>query len=178
MTNRFLSEYRRHPDKDISDRPTSDLAAYFDFDDEQKIPLWQYIASKYQKFGYRFVPLVRDEISLLCSLDILFMRRDIPGSVIQAGDIDNRIKTLIDALRAPNAPNELVGADQTPGADDDPFYCLLWDDRQVSHLTVETDTLLDPQIPGDADQRKVRLIFTVELRPYFVTLFNLSFAGS
>jgi hypothetical protein len=121
---------------------------------------------------------VRDEISLLCSLDILFLRRDIPGSAIQAGDIDNRIKTVIDALRAPQSQNELVGTDQKPGRDDDPLYCLLWDDRQVSHLTVETDTLLDQQMAGDADQRKVRLVITVELRPYFVTMFNLAFAGS
>jgi len=177
-TNRFLREYKRNPDADIAERPAGDAGAYFDHEPDTKIPLSQYLAQRYQKFGYRFVPLVRDEISLLCSLHVLFLRRDTPGSIIQAGDIDNRIKTLIDALRAPNSPNELVGNDTNPGSDDDPFYCLLWNDNQVSRLSVETDTLLDQPTSGDADARKVRLIITVDLQPYDVTLFNLSFAGA
>lgn len=127
-------------------------------------------------FGYRFVPLVREETSLLCSLDILFLRRDIPGSVIDAGDIDNRIKTIIDALRIPRHQNELVGSDAAPGADDDPFFCLLEDDSQVSRLVVETDTLLDPPADGNLDHSEARLMITVEIRPYDVTLFNLSFS--
>ncbi len=142
------------------------------------IRLENWLASQYRKFGYSFIPLVRDEISLLCSLDILFLRRDIPGSVIQAGDIDNRIKTLIDALRAPNSPNELAHQDKVPSPDETPFYCLLWDDKQVSHLSVETDTLLDPLDVENAEQSRVRLVITVELRPYYVTMFNLAFAGS
>jgi hypothetical protein len=105
----------------------------------------------------------------------LFLRRDIPGSAIQAGDIDNRIKTLIDALRPPRSQNELVGEDATPRSDEDPFICLLEDDRQVSHLSVETDTLLDPPTADEADQRKARIVITVELRPYYVSVFNMSF---
>jgi hypothetical protein len=54
--------------------------------------------------------------------------------------------------------------------------CLLEDDKQVSQLAVETDTLLDPPIGDEADQRKVRLVITVEVRPYYVNMFNLSFA--
>jgi hypothetical protein len=34
-------------------------------------------------------------------LNILFLRADIPGKVVQSGDIDNRLKTLFDALRMP-----------------------------------------------------------------------------
>jgi hypothetical protein len=164
-TNEFLRESRRRPDGNIGVG-------------EGRLKLSEYLASQYQKFGYRFVPLVIDELSLLCSLEMLFLRRDVPGSVIVAGDIDNRIKTLIDALRAPKSPNELVGSDATPSPDDDPFYCLLWDDRQVTHFSVETDMLLDPLVPNDADQRKVRVIITVDLRPYNVSLSNLDFVGS
>ena len=134
------------------------------------------IADRYNEFGYRFVPLVREEISLLCSLHILFLRRDgRPGSVIQGGDIDNRIKTLIDGLRRPRNGSELVGH-ETPAPGEDPFYVLMEDDNQVSHLEVETDVLLDPPTDTEADARKVRLVVTVELRPYDITLFNLSFA--
>ena len=122
------------------------------------------LAEQYREFGYRFVPLVRDEISLLCSLSILFLRRDIPGSALSAGDIDNRIKTVIDALRRPRHANELVGS-ETPAAGEDPFFCLLEDDSQVSHLEVETDTLLDPPTDDRSDDSRARLVVTVELRP-------------
>jgi hypothetical protein len=122
------------------------------------------------------VPLVREEYSLLCSLNILFLRRDIPGSVVSAGDLDNRIKTLIDSLRRPQNKNELRG-NEAPGDGEDPFYCLLEDDRLVSQLEVETDTLLDPPRGNtQADRRQVRLTITVDLKPYNVTLFNLSFS--
>ena len=107
-------------------------------------------------------------------MHVLFLRHDIPGSAIQAGDIDNRIKTLIDALRLPQNKNELVEADEHPGEGEDPFFCLLEDDNQVSSFAVETDTLLDPP-DGPNEGRSVKLIVTVELRPYFATPFNLSF---
>ncbi len=68
------------------------------------------IADQYHEFGYRFVPLVREEISLLCSVGILFLRRDIPGSLLSAGDIDNRIKTVIDTLRRPRNATRTGGA--------------------------------------------------------------------
>ncbi len=177
-TNRFLREHRVYPKDHGIGRPVADEGARWAGDPNEQVPLRDAIASRYSKFGYNFVPLVRDEISLLCSLDVLFLRRDIPGSALEAGDIDNRIKTLIDTLRAPCSPNELVGEDQQPSPDETPMFCLLWDDKQVSHFSVETDTLLDPETKEDADRRKVRLVVTVELRPYDVTMFNLSFAGS
>ncbi len=121
------------------------------------------------------MPLVREEIYLLCSVKILFLRRDIPGSALTAGDIDNRLKTVIDALRRPRNATELVGH-EVPGIDEDPFFCLLEDDSQVSHLEVETDTLLDPPTNEENDHRRAKLVITVEIHPYYVTLFNLSFS--
>jgi hypothetical protein len=70
---------------------------------------------------------------------------------------------------------ELVGDDVSPKPGEDPFFCLLEDDKQVSHLSVETDRLLDPS-DGDPDQSQAKLVITVELRPYYVTMLNLSFA--
>jgi hypothetical protein len=88
------------------------------------------------------------------------------------GDIDNRLKTIIDALRLPGNAKELVGY-ETPAEGEDPFYCLLEDDKQVTQLSVETDTLLDPL---KNDKFFVRLVITVDIHPYYVTMFNLSFA--
>ena len=91
------------------------------------------MARLYNEYGYRFVPLVRDSWSLLCSLEILFLRRDASDlSVITAGDIDNRVKTIIDTLRRPRNQTELVGSDKAPREGEDPFFVPLEDDKQVS----------------------------------------------
>jgi len=174
--NDFLSKYRRHPgDNSVDARPIYRSEAWFGHKEEDKIPLVDYIASKHNEHGYKFVPLVCEEFSLLCSLDILFLRRDIPGSAIEAGDIDNRIKTIIDALRKPANANELRG-NEVPKDGETPFFCLLEDDKLVSHFSAETDTLLDEVTQDDADRSKARVIITVEIRPYFPTYFNLAFS--
>lgn len=176
-THNFLSKKMIDVDNPLISRPISDQNAYWGGDKEDALPFAEYVARRNVELGYRWVPLVCEEFSLLCSLRILFLRRDIPGSLLTAGDIDNRIKTIIDALRRPRSPNELVQADQTPCSDENPFFCLLEDDKQVHHLEVETDTLLDPMTDSDTDAAKARLVITVELRPYDVTYFNLSFSG-
>ncbi|MFN2392410.1 MAG: hypothetical protein ABR566_10635 [Pyrinomonadaceae bacterium] len=67
------------------------------------------MARQYSRFGYRFVPLVSRDNFMICGLDILFLRRENPGDLIlRGGDIDNRIKTLLDALRMPDDCNEVV----------------------------------------------------------------------
>jgi hypothetical protein len=82
---------------------------------------------------------------------------------------------VLDALRRPRNLLELVGNEQ-PHEGEDPF-CLLEDDKLVTQLAIETDTLLDPLVGNsEKDQRQVRLIVTVELRPFHVTSFNMSFA--
>ena len=176
-TDPFLSTYKIPPKawSLLLNEPAADSAwARWAPNEDELEPLADVIAQRYYRFGYNFVPLVMRECQLLCSLNVLFLRREPPGSVIKAGDIDNRIKTLIDALRCPASPNELVGENVSPHADETPFYCLLEDDDQVSGLSVETDTLLDPPT-GDDNDRRVKLVVTVEVRPYFATMFNLNF---
>lgn len=172
-TDKFLSTSKMEWDSKPSMVPQDASAANWGGDEEYG-HMAEVIAARYQQNGYRFVPLVREEAHLLCSLRILFLRRDPPGSVLTAGDIDNRLKTLIDALRMPSDGRDLVG-NETPADGEDPFFCLLRDDKQVTHLEVETDTLLDPMAEDDADRSKARIIVTVELRPYYVTMNNLSF---
>ena len=132
------------------------------------------IPDQYREYGYRFLPLVIEKWTLLCNLDILFLRRDVPGGLIHAGDIDNRIKTLLDALRKPGNGEELAGNEE-PQDGEDPFYCLLEDDKLITGLHVDTDTLLD-SYEGDVDNRQVKLFITVDIKPYYTTTFNLSLA--
>ena len=177
-TDRFLSRYRISPENpNIGKKRKAAADSMFAMwapSEDEKEALVDVVAARHATLGYRFVPLVTVYFDLLCSLHILFLRHDVPGSAIQAGDIDNRIKTLIDSLRVPQYQEELVGEDACPREGEDPFFCLLQDDNQVSGFAVETDTLLDPP-DGSGDDRKVKIVVTVELRPYYATPFNLSF---
>jgi hypothetical protein len=48
------------------------------------------IADKYQRFGYRFVPLVTEELSVRCSIDVLFLRPQASGLLMEGGDLVSR----------------------------------------------------------------------------------------
>jgi hypothetical protein len=65
------------------------------------------LAQRFQSNGYRFIPLVTNDLSVACGIDILFLRPGHFGQVLQSGDTDNRLKTLFDALRMPTDANEL-----------------------------------------------------------------------
>lgn len=123
-----------------------------------------------QRFGYRFMPMVTPGFELLCSLDILFLRPGPRGGLLQGGDIDNRLKTLFDALCL---PVDASGVD-SPHDGEDPFYCLLLDDKLITHVAVETDVLLQPvSTPENAND--ARLVITVRLDPYVPTIANSMF---
>lgn len=130
------------------------------------------LAAKYSLYGWNFVPLVTQELNLICGLDILFLRPQVPGQVMSAGDIDNRLKTLFDALRIPVATEGY--SDRIPEPDEKPFFCLLEDDKLITKVSVETDQLLE--FPGPTQNPEdVRLVITVRLRPYEMHLGNMQF---
>jgi hypothetical protein len=131
------------------------------------------LSNRFTRNGYRFVPIATRELGALVGLDILFLRADPPGSVLYAGDIDNRVKTLVDALRMPRELAEL-GPFTTPSEGEDPFYVLMEDDSLVARLSVDTDTLLEP-VEGKASD--ARVIVTVRVSPYRTTIHNVHFGG-
>lgn len=106
---------------------------------------------------HRFTPLIRKENYYNCSLEILFLRRDMPGGLIKhGGDIDNRIKVLFDALRMPRETSELEDVPQL--ADETPFFCLLEDDQYIDHVSVTTDRLLMPKESNESEHDVVLVI--------------------
>ena len=119
------------------------------------------MADKFKTCGFRFLPLTHDYFgSLACSLDILFLSHDQPGDLIKhGGDIDNRIKVLFDALRMPQNKTELK--DQIPEKDEDPFFCLLQDDKQIIEVKITTDRLLTP-ITDNKNSKDVHLVIHVK----------------
>jgi hypothetical protein len=119
------------------------------------------MSRKFSRCGYQFLPLVGGEFGTACSLDILFLRRDNPGNLIESGgDIDNRIKTLFDALRIPEYDNEVDGP---PLSDEWPFFCLMETDQLITEVKITTDRLLAPQA-DDEHIHDVHLVLHVKTK--------------
>ncbi|WP_299687536.1 hypothetical protein [uncultured Tateyamaria sp.] len=138
-----------------------------------QVPWIDLIPELHKAGNFRFLPLVRDGWDLQCELDILFLRKNPPGSLVQAGDIDNRIKTLLDALRTPHSQEE-IGSQLLPEMDEVPFYTLLEDDQLISRLNVDTGRLLETE--GSEDKNSwSKLVVQAKLKPTRSTLTNLSF---
>jgi hypothetical protein len=121
------------------------------------------IAGNNRISDFRFLPLAHKRFFLRCSLDVLFMRREKAGTVFMRGDIDNRLKTLFDALKMPFPPQEC--GTEKPLEEEDPFYVLLEDDEIIADVSVTTDRLL--QVPDE--QKHARdyavLVINVKLQP-------------
>jgi hypothetical protein len=142
------------------------------------IPVWKHFAERFQRGPYKFAPLVMEDFYLVAGLDILFLRAGAAGGVINSGDLDNRLKTLFDALRMPTNADEFGGYDQ-PDEGEDPFFVLLTDDRLISHVSIETDTILEPSpsAQGRFPANDCRLVLTVSVTPVFCVPANLHLAG-
>lgn len=130
------------------------------------------LSNRHAMYGFNFVPLVTFDLDLLCGIDILFLRPDRPGSVVWGGDLDNRLKTLLDALKVPDAGENYVG--RQPDADEQPFFVLLEDDKLITKVGIETDRMLE-HVGESEDAANVRLVITVRVKPFEMTPWNLHF---
>jgi hypothetical protein len=119
------------------------------------------------KKGIEFHPLVRERTALKCALKIVFLRREEPGRIYQGGDIDNRLKTLLDALSVPQHDEQVVGTMS-------PMYCLLEDDSLVTALDIQTQKLLSQ--PGTT-KHYVHLLIEVDVRVTNPHAYNQMFLG-
>jgi hypothetical protein len=109
--------------------------------------------------AFTFAPLVTKRLMTFAELDILMLRPSPPGELFgHGGDIDNRIKTLLDALRMPRTEKEIPVGDQ-PAENEKPFHCALQDDALVTQMLLDTDRLLDAK-----DDYEVMLVVKVTIR--------------
>jgi hypothetical protein len=84
--------------------------------------------------GFHAIPLISWHNRLGVELDIVFWGES--RRVLQSGgDLDNRLKTLFDALRIPQGPNEVLGTMCGNGSEE--IFCLLEDDSLISKFCVE-----------------------------------------
>lgn len=126
------------------------------------------VARKRESFDFQWMTLATRRLGHLCELDILLLRPYQPGGVVV--DLDNRLKTLVDALRPPVRPNQLSLEDGTnirPLSDEVPFYVLLEDDSIISKITLETGLLLE-SIESKEHRDAVRLIVRGKIKDYGV----------
>lgn len=122
--------------------------------------------------SFTFAPLVNAQMNVVAELTITLLRPEPPGGLLtQGGDIDNRLKTLFDALRMPQHLNELPTGEM-PTSGESPFFCLLENDTLVTAVAVRTEQLLEP----DIDPSEVDISIYVRTRVTRPSMDNFSFA--
>jgi hypothetical protein len=67
-----------------------------------------------------------------------------------------------------------LGGYDAPDGCEKPFCILLTDDKLISHVSIETDTLLEPTSP-DAGENDARLVVAVHLHPINQGWHNINF---
>jgi hypothetical protein len=122
--------------------------------------------------SFVFVPLVTAEVNAVAELTLTLLRPEPPGGLItQGGDIDNRLKTLLDALSMPRLPNALP-PNLDPATGERAIFCLLEDDNLITNIAVRTEQLLEPA----TDQSHVDVTISVRTRVTRQTYDNGVFA--
>lgn len=101
------------------------------------------LPSLMEKHGHTLLAVVSEWLGLRAELDVLLLRPAAPGDLVIDGDIDNRLKTLFDALSAPAQASQ-VHETMPATSVEDPLYVLLEDDRFITRVSLETDRLLAP----------------------------------
>ena len=122
--------------------------------------------------SFTFAPLITEEMDVVAELAITLLRPEPPGGLItQGGDMDNRLKTLFDALTIPRNMNQLPSG-SVPDPGQQPFFCLLEDDNLITSISVRTEQLLEPNI----DLSLTDLIIQVRTRVTRQTIDNSIFS--
>lgn len=158
-----------HPQlkKLVEHSPWTNLTQYMEPD-----PIKSPITTK-RVGGIDWNPIITPNLKLIAELDIQMMHPEIVG--MTRSDIDNRIKTLFDGLRAPQNEHEI--GTNTP-RDIGPIYTLLDDDHLITKLSVNTSHLLSTDMFSSDIPRTPDTIFMwidVNVRVVEGTLENLPF---
>jgi hypothetical protein len=118
----------------------------------------------------RFWFLISEHLSTVVDLDICLLLPHNVGSIVKnGGDIDNRIKTLFDALRVPSVTSEIPSSDSFDYATGG-MYCLLQDDKLINKVSIQSFRDFDPP-----DQDSVRCTIKVTTKITAALWGNLHF---
>jgi hypothetical protein len=104
---------------------------------------------------------------------MVMLRAEPEGRIfVRSGDLDNRLKTLLVALKVPNDETALLD-NASPSPDETPFFCLLDDDSLVTNVDIQTAHWLEPDVQ---DSDEVVLLLRVRTKPTKVTWGNIGLA--
>jgi hypothetical protein len=128
------------------------------------------LAMYVERRGKRFWFLIAEHLAATVDLSLtVLVPHEVARVVNNGGDIDNRIKTLFDALRVPAADSEIPSTDpfdySTGG-----MYCLLQDDKLINRISVRSY-----QDHGIEEQDHVRCLIEVETKITRALWGNLNF---
>ncbi|MEX0318639.1 MAG: hypothetical protein AB3N21_11845 [Ruegeria sp.] len=138
--------------------------------DPERLLLSEQFAEFYKVGHIHFVPLATREMHLACEISVLLLVSPNSPHLLAKGDIDNRMKTMLDGLRMPQQRSELLSEHRNDQSGE-PHYVLMEDDSQVSKLSVEYDTYLAAE-QSDIQNDVVNAIVGVQIQPKLVTMAN------
>lgn len=127
----------------------------------KRVDLYRY----HEVGGIWFVPLATRWRYLRCEVAMRLSRYEgdlhTGGLIDNQGDLDGKLKALIDALRMPYEPHEVP-----PGATHDKpvFFCVLEDDRLITKISIETRNILGPR-PSKKDATRVDVDIDLKIYP-------------
>ena len=132
--------------------------------------------NKHKIEPWNFVPLVTEDMGFYCSVDILLLRTEGQTAISGRGDLDGRIKTLLDALSMPLVSQGYQSRQTEDAAN--PLYVLFENDRQISKISVETDHMLEPldtSRPSEFKAADTRILINVAIGPIEPSTWSLPF---
>ncbi len=119
--------------------------------------------------GIDFCPLITQDLDLLAELDIQIMHPELLET--PRADIDNRMKTLLDALKRPQSSHEIAENMNK----DEVCYTLLDDDHLVTKMTINTSHLLYKEETSNKNHDyELLIIITVNIKASKGTPDNLA----
>jgi len=142
-------------------------------DHPNNYPPPKYVKNPHRVGNFNFIPLITEDLNLVVEINILLLRPEPAGLLIaNGGDIDNRLKVLFDSLRMPTGSSELPG-ETKPDKNEDPFYCLVEDDKLITNVSVVSDRLLKEV----KDPLTVSLFIYVRVKGTMLTGRNIALIG-
>lgn len=133
----------------------------------------KYVKTPHKVGSFNFIPLVTGDLNLIVEVNVLLLRPEPPGLLVaNGGDIDNRLKILFDSMRMPTGLHELPDG-ILPDQDENPFYCLVEDDKLITTVSVVSDRLLEDV----KDPFMVNLIVHVRVKGTMLTGHNIALIG-
>lgn len=165
ITLQYRGRILSSSDKNSKTKNKNELRGYFNpqlkhFLDDPPMDLYSFYTRghTYSNDELTFHPLVVAR-QATCELNIKLLTRSKPGNLIHDGDLDNRLKTIFDAL---TMPRDVLRTGIGKPEKEPPFYVLLEDDCSITDFCVKSELLLMP--PADEPSGYAELYVEVKVK--------------